>query len=64
MWANEHLSKDEAQFQRLLRNQEIESIETLFTSVQNHIQDLQDEEFSSLTDQLEWYDAHGKHILW
>ena len=45
------LSKDEGDFQRVLRNVDVESIQKVFTTVQNQIHILQEDDLNGLTEQ-------------
>ena len=54
--ATVHLSKDGDQFQSVLRNMDVETIENVLTTAQKQIQVLQEAELYGLTDQLDWTD--------
>ena len=63
MWPPVHLSKEEDQFQRVLRNVDIEAIQKMLTSVQRKIRNLQDEEIYGLTEQLDWTESPLKVVF-
>ena len=52
-WATVHLSKDGDQFQRVLRNMDVETIENVLTTAQKQIQVLQEAGLYCLTDQFD-----------
>ena len=60
MWATAHLSKEGDQFQRVLRNTDVETIEKVLTTVHNPIQVLREEELYGLSDQLDWTESSQK----
>ena len=54
MWASVYLDQERDQFQRFLRNVDVEEIQLIFSTTQNQIHGLQEKELFGLQGQLEW----------
>ena len=63
LWASVHLERGRDQFQRVLRNMDVDVIQQVVSTTQNQIHCLQERELSGLQEQLDWDPKPWKSVF-